>query len=292
MKPGLFLDLDIDTYHADTDTISKSGLDEINVCPALYYARHLDPKRPPTRERAGQLEGALAHCAILEPSQFGKRYTVLPKDAPRRPSEAQLNAKKNSPESLASIEWWADWNATHAGGTVITSAQAEVAWRQAEAVQRIPEVADVLRDGHAEVSACWRDVLSGELCRCRPDWVFTLRDKSVILLDVKTFSSAAPDEFRRQIARKRYHVQAAYYTHGYARASGRVVRGFVFLTVEPEFPYLASALMLDEDGIVSGEVAYRRNLDTYAQCKREGLWPSYSDEIAIVSLPNWATEGV
>lgn len=290
MGPGLYLNLDIDEYHGDTESISKTGLDDINTCPALYWARHLDPDRPPPRERTGQLEGTLAHCAILEPKEFAKRFCELPKDAPRRPSEAQLNAKKNSPESLEAIQWWASWNAKHQDLTIVTHAQAETAWRQADAVDRIPEISDVLKNGQAEVSACWRDTVTGELCRCRPDWVFKLDDGSVILLDVKTFASAAPDEFRRQIARKRYHVQAAYYSNGYALASGLTVRGFVFLTVESEYPYLASALMLDEDGIVSGEVAYRRNLDTYSQCKRTGVWPSYSEEIAIVSLPSWAAE--
>src|ERR1041384_1677986 len=81
--PGIRHDIDIEAYHA-MPGISKSGLDAIERSPAPYFAPFLDPQRPPSRERAGQFEGTLAHCAILEPHAFGRRYVVIPADAPRR----------------------------------------------------------------------------------------------------------------------------------------------------------------------------------------------------------------
>lgn len=280
---------DIEAYHGGAG-ISKTGLDHVARSPATFYALHLDPARPPEKERAGQLEGQLAHCAILEPDEFDTRYAVLPADAPRRPTEAQWNAKKPSPESVEAMEWWTAWNKSSAGRTIITHDQRQTALRQAESVRRLPDVAEALAAGRPEVSAYWIDPDTGVLCRCRPDWVHPAGDNGVILLDVKTYSDASPAEFARQIARKRYHVQDAFYSDGFARASGLEVLAFVFVAVETEWPYAASAVMLDVPGRDVGRIQYRRDLDVYARCLASNEWPGYGAAIHQVSLPAWASK--
>jgi exodeoxyribonuclease VIII len=264
---GLVQGLDIDAYYSGPG-ISKSGLDSIAANPFIYYARHLDPKRPAAPARGGQLEGSLAHCAILEPEEFDARYVVGPA------LNRNTKAWKEFVESESRI--------------AIQPDQYETAMRQAESVRRLPEIAESLRNGRAEVSAYWNDPITGELCRCRPDWAQDVGTAQTILLDVKTCGDASPEDFRRQIARKRYHVQHAFYTDGYGIASGREVLAFVFVAVESEWPYAANALMLDEAGIEQGRKDYRRNLDTYAQCRRSGEWPGYGNEIQIINLPAWA----
>lgn len=285
--PGVVHGLDINEYHGMAP-ISKSGLDSIDLSPAIYYARHLNPNRPPSRERAGQLEGNLAHCAILEADQFEKRYAIVPESAPRRPTEAQWKAKNPSPDSVAAMQWWKEFNERTNDATIITHDQYETALRQAVSVRALPEIGDVLASGLPEVSAFWIDEETGVECRCRPDWVHDVREDAVILVDVKTYSNASPNEFRRQVARKRYDVQAAYYTDGYAKASGKEVLGFIFLAVETEWPFASNAFMLDEDSLEAGRVKYRANLRIYAECLRTGKWPGYSTGIDIIRLPQWA----
>lgn len=260
---------DIEAYHCGPG-ISKTGLDHIAVSPARFYSLHLDPARPPEKERAGQLEGQLAHCAILEPAEFDKRYAV-------------------GPDVSRATKAWKEWEATLPAGVVaIKPDQRETALRQAESVRKLPDVAEALGSGRPEVSAYWIDPETGVLCRCRPDWTHPASESGVILLDVKTYSDASPDEFARQIARKRYHVQDAYYSDGYARASGKEVLAFIFVAVETEWPYAASAVMLDDQGRDAGRALYRRDLDTYARCLQANAWPGYGSAIHQVSLPAWA----
>jgi len=285
--PGIRHDVEIEAYHAMVG-ISKTGLDNINRSPAHYYALHRDPLRPTPKDRAGQLEGTLAHCAILEPHVFGQRYVVIPSNAPRRPTEAQWNAAKPSPDSVNAMAWWRDFNSLNQGKTVITGHQYEVAMRQADSVHRLHDIHDALTRGMPEVSAMWVDPQTGVLCRCRPDWVARYGPRAVVLLDVKTYADASAHEFRRQVARKRYHVQDAFYSDGYQAASGDAVMGFVFVAVESEYPYAASALMLDDRSRAQGKTDYRRNLDTYAECLLRGTWPSYSQEVQLIDLPAWA----
>lgn len=280
--------LPIDAYHSGPG-ISKSGLDDIARSPATYFARHLDPNRPPARDRAGQLEGTLAHCAVLEPDEFSERYVSIPPGAPRRPTDAQWNAKKPSEDSVASMAWWREFNDRCSGKTIITDEQRRVALAQAESMRRIPDFAQALAgDSVAERSAYARDEATGVLMRCRPDLAYRV-ERGVVLFDVKTYSSAEPDEFARQVARKRYHAQAAFYTDVYSQASGLEVLGFVFIAVETEYPFLSHALMLDEESLDAGRRAYRRNLEVFAECQARDVWPGYGDQISLITLPRWIT---
>ncbi|MBU9649393.1 PD-(D/E)XK nuclease-like domain-containing protein [Burkholderia multivorans] len=260
--------LDIDEYHARPE-VSKSQLDTLDLSPAHFWALHRDPQRPAPTTRGGQLEGQLAHCAILEPDEFDKRYVLGP--------TVNRNTKA-----------WKEFVDENAGRIAIQQDQYDTAWRQSDAVRALPEIREALSHGRAEVSAFWTDEETGVECRCRPDWVHDCGDAGVILLDLKTYSIASPGEFRRQVARKRYDVQAALYSDGYAKASGRPVLGFVFVAVETEYPFAANALMLDEESLESGRTKYRKNLRTYAECMRTNTWPGYSTGIDIIRLPQWA----
>lgn len=260
---------DIEAYHRGPG-ISKTGLDHVARSPALFYALHLDPARPAEKERAGQLEGQLAHCAILEPAEFDKRYVV-------------------GPDVSRATKAWKEWEASLPAGVIaIKPDQRETALRQAESVRRLPDVAEALAAGRPEVSAYWIDPDTGVLCRCRPDWVHPAGESGVVLLDVKTFSDASPAEFARQIARKRYHVQDAFYSDGFGRAAGVDVLGFVFVAVETEWPFAASAVMLDEPGKRQGAIDMRRDLTTYAACLKANDWPGHGAAIHQVSMPAWA----
>lgn len=260
--------LTIEEYHAMAP-ISKSGLDLVDLSPAIFHARVLDPNRPPRGAKAGQLEGNLAHCAVLEPEEFEKRYIV----------GKALN--RNTKE-------WKEFVAAHPDKVAIQPDQHEAAIRQAVSMRALPEVGAAFDEGKPEVSAFWRDAETGVNCRCRPDWVHPVGEESVILLDVKTYSVASANEFNKQVARKRYDVQAAFYSDGYAAASGLKVLGFVFVAVETEWPHAANAFMLDAQGIAAGREKYMRNLRTYAECLRTGNFPGYSTGIQVISLPAWA----
>lgn len=269
---GIRHDIPIEQYHRGAG-ISKSGLDLIDQSPLHYFAEYLDPRKPAKEEsssaKAAHLVGNLAHCALLEPAEFDRRYIVGP----------DVNKNTNV---------WKDFVKLHADKTVIGQDQRDAAMRQADSMRALPQVRDALAKGHPEVSAYWIDEETGELCRCRPDWVSPVNDGAVVLLDVKTYSNASPVEFARQVARMRYHLQAAYYTDGFEFASGAEVLAFVFVAVEVDWPHAATAVMLDDAAIDQGRRDYRRNLNTYAQCRKTNVWPGYSDKIELVTLPRWA----
>lgn len=284
---GIRYDLENEEYHSGPG-VSNSGLGYIDISPYYFWAMNINPDRPERTVRGGQLEGTLAHCAILEPNEFKHRYVVLPKDAPRRPSEAQWNAKNPSPESQASMAWWTAWNAQNTSKQVITDCQYETAMRQAESAWRIRDFRDAIDGGGIpEASAYWFDQETGVLCRCRPDLHYKMGGGTV-LFDVKTYSSADPHEFARQAARKTYHRQDAMYSEGFEQASESKTLAFIFVAVESDYPYQATAMELAPDSRAAGYAKYRQNLKTYAECMKTNVWPGYSTSIESIELPNYA----
>jgi len=267
---GIVRGLSNEDYHAGPG-VSKSSLDAVAKSPAHYFAKYLDPQRQKQEQTPAMLTGTLAHCAILEPAEFDKRYAV-------------------GPDVSKATKEWKTFEAlvTSAGQTAIKPDQRAMAFAQSNAIRKLQDVAALFEKGEAELSAFWTDEATGLLCKCRPDWVHECEDGGVILVDVKTTSDASLREFSRSIAKWRYHAQAAWYIDGYQQASGKTVHGFMFVAVENDYPHATCAYMLDDESLDLGRETCRRDLDKLAGCLTREEWPGYSNEIEVVSLPYWA----
>lgn len=269
MKRGIYHGMPNAEYHRAAG-LSNTGIGSLRQSPHHYWARHLDPARPVAEETTAQLDGTLAHCAILEPDEFDKRYRVGPdvSRATKAWKEAEADAARD-------------------GMQLIKPEQYDRALRQAAAVRMIPDVAEALASGRPEVSAFWIDEETEVLCKCRPDWVHETAG-GVILLDIKTYSDASPREFERQASRMAYHRQDAWYCDGYAAASGMPVLAFIFVAVEMGWPHAASAAMFDDDSRAAGRAQCREALTVYAECLRNRAWPSYPNHIELITVRPWA----
>lgn len=267
---GLILDMPAEVYHA-THAMSAGGLKRMRQSPAHFYGLQLDPDRPaPGEPTPAMKNGTLVHCAIFEPDQVDARYLVKP--------DGMSFATKDG-------KAWRDANT--GPREIIDAAQLVAARAQAAALRRLPEVSALLSDGVGESSAFWIDDATGELCKCRPDWTSPAGD-GVILVDGKTCQDASPDGFSRAIWNFDYWLQAAWYSDGYERATGKRVHGFVFAVVESSWPHAAAAYMLDDAAIDRARAENRRLLDLYAECRRTGVWPGYQTTIQPIALPAWA----
>jgi len=269
---GLIHDMANGDYHA-TPAISNTVLGSMARSPAHCYVLHVADDRRKQASSTAFFAGTLAHCAILEPSALLDRYMLKPEGLDMRTKEGKA--------------WKA---ALPAGVLTIDADEYATALAQRDAAQGVPELAELLGTGVAEVSAFWTDDETGLQCKCRPDWVHTLSDGRVILVDVKTTIDASPQQFTRSVWRYGYHRQAAWYSAGYARAAGVEVAGFVFAAVTSAHPFIAAAHTLDEDYMRIGRDECRRLLDEYADCKLTGRWPAYPG-MNLLSPPAWAVQG-
>jgi hypothetical protein len=277
-NPGIYFDISNADYHAGTWAIGNSGLQLVADCPALYHGHYLDPQRPSRddKESAAQRFGNIAHCALFEFPAYNHRYVVGPD------VNKNTNAWKDFVKGLAPGCMPCDESERAAGLMIRQQALADKELR--EALEH--------PGGRGETSAYWRDERTGVLCKCRPDWFMPVGDKACVLFDAKSFATGSAAEFARQAARMGYDFQAAWYTDGFARATGWNVLAFIHIVISNQWPHPINAVQLGERSIASGRIKYRRALDTYAECLRTGIWPGYAPGIKLVEMPNYALEEV
>lgn len=274
---GVF-EISNDDYH-NAPGISKSGLDDVELSPAIFrYNR----ENPPAATDEMELGSAL-HTAILEPSEFNKRYAVAPLEVNRRGTKL-----------------WEAFEQTHAGKTIIKHETGEKIKAMAVSVWGHSRAKHLI-SGHKELSFFWKDPDTGLVCKCRVDF---LPGKGVAG-DYKSTRNAMPKrKWARDVFEYRYHVQGAWYLDGIWHAlSQSGVRlplvptapdTFVLCAQEKDAPYLIKAWIIGQASIALGRRAYKDNLKTILECERTGVWPGYSEPLETVECPEyaWTNEGV
>lgn len=258
-------------YHAGPG-LSVSGAKRLLQTPYHYHALTGSRTAPSKAPTAGMVNGTLVHCLVLEPDEFGLRYTVGPEGVDVRTKAW----KEFGAQALA------------AGLEVITQAMYERAKGQAEALRLVPAVAELLAEGIAEQSVYWRDTAHGLLLKCRPDWRSPVaHGKGIVLLDVKTATDASAEGFASACAKFGYYMQDPWYCEGVQAATGVEVHGMVFGVVESDYPHAAAAYMLSDAARAEGREAAARARSTYAGCITRGEWPGYPQDIQVIDLPRW-----
>lgn len=266
---GLHKNVPAAHYHADA-SVSNSMLTALNKTPAHCYALHLDPDRPANESTAAMRTGTLMHTAVLEQAQMPARYAIKP--------EGMSFATKDGKA----------WRETVPDGVeIISSDAAAQAQMQRAAIWRVPVLAKLLSHGFAESSCFWIDESTGLRCRARPDWIHPTGAKSCVVLDLKSIADLTRESVQRAIASYGYHRQQAHYRNG-VTACGLHVEEFVFGFVSSSYPYLAAALVIDDESAGQGQEEVAELLAKFKGCRDLNFWPAFGDGYQQTSLPIWA----
>jgi hypothetical protein len=246
-------------YHA-VDAASNSRLSRMRGTAAhcRWAIDHPEESEPMTI-------GSLTDCFTFTPEAFDSLF--LPCDAESKAAKAWKEA-----EAIAGVRkvvkhsWLAKARAMHESVMANKTAR---------------KLVEAAKD--SQLSVFWQDQEIDLYCKGRIDiplWEIGCN------FDLKTTRSAADDEFQRSIWTYGYHLQAAMYEDA-AASQGHGVDRFGFVLVENEPPYLSRVVELDRSSIQRGHEALKPLKEKYAECIRGGVWPGYSDEIAVLSLPAW-----
>lgn len=280
-SPGVYPDIPNAAYHA-ANGISSTAVKHMCKSPAHYKA-HTEQE---FAETDALRQGKIIHTAVLEPEKFEQEYTVIPANAPNRPTERQRNAKNPSVSSLQAMRWWDEFAAENAGKTIIKPGEKDLARRCRDAVHAHKSARDYIQSpGRAEQS-CWaEDPETGLILKCRPDWW----TNDMWLVDLKTAEDASPVKFESAACKYGYHLQAPFYMDVAALACDVSVEGFVFVVVEKTPPYAVEVRIYDNESTECGRQEYRAALRRIIECQRAGYWPAYTYDQSVRSmgLPGW-----
>lgn len=248
--------------------LSKSRLDLINKAPSLYKRKYIDGVTEQVETPALTL-GKAVHCRILEPKEFGRRYTIAPSIDRRTKEGKQL---------------WENFMQDADGLTILTKEQDEQIERINTAIYSHPAARYLLNlEADSEIMVNWTDVISGHKCR----GIFDRLTLNNICIDIKTTDDASPKGFARSCHKYRYHVQAAFYTDGHLAASGEPLEGFFFIAVEKAEPHLVGVYYLNEQDIARGREQYREDINKFTACLESDTWEGYGDAVQEITLFNY-----
>jgi hypothetical protein len=281
-EPGIYPGVPYAEY-AQWDAVNSSFLWRLRT----RSPRHAQYEREHPKDPTPALKfGILLHLAVLEPARFDESTIAEPEDAPRRPSQRQRDAKKPSPSTIESIEYWDEWEEKAAGKLVVTAGDSEKV-REMDRAIRIQQCSGYVTGGRAEVCLVWRDKDTGILCKGRLDYLHEGWD--VAIVDLKTTEDASYDAFQRDIYSYGYFQTAAFYMDGYEAITGVRPKVFTWLAVEKEPPYVAKPWDADERlTIRPGQASYSEALERYVECVAKNEWPAYGDGPGVLGLSPWA----
>lgn len=254
-------------YHAHK-AISKSDLDA-----ARKSGIHLlDKKEGPPRASTPAFDfGTAFHAGLLPGEDFSKVAVRMPKEITSKATKAGKEFAKE-----------------HEGKIILNHSDSYALDQMMLSVSQHPAASGLLNGdlkGKSEQSFFCTDTGETELeLKCRPD--FMLDDGSLII-DVKTTTDASPNGFKKSLANFRYYVQAAWYLEVVEKATGRRPEAFIFVAVEKQRPFATGVYVADEECIRIGMEQAREDLMNIAKWKNTGVYPGYSSQAEMISLPKW-----
>lgn len=261
VHPGVY-DLPAEEYH-QLPHLSSTGARKLlpPSCPALFRHWRQHPELPKDHFDFG----TAVHTLVLG---RGPKLVYIDHEEWRTKVAKELVADVR--DSGAVPVRPSDWAAVHAAGA---------------AVRRHPVASVLFTGGLPEQTMIWHDEATGVVCRGMADYL-----RGDLIIDLKTCQCAHPDAIAKSIANYGYHQQAAWYLEGYTQlaADEQLNPRFLFVFVEKDPPHLITIAQPDQESLEVGAARNRRALEVFRDCTEAGVWPGYTTDVELISLPRWA----
>lgn len=272
-EPGVY-DIPNDEYRADPvpgGSLSNSGAKKLlpPSCPAKFRYERDHPPAPKTVFEVGHA----AHKLILGD---GPELVLVDRDRwDTKDCKAEVAAIRDR------------------GAVPLKRADYEAVHGMAAALRAHPYAAALFdpASGQPERSLFWVDGETGVWLRCRLDWLPAPSAGRVIVPDYKTCEHADTESLRRDVYSYGYYRQGPWYLNGLVALDlAGDDAAFVFVCQEKTPPYLVNVVELDAAAMAAGRARNRQAREVYRDCVAADVWPGYSDDIELISLPRWAPE--
>jgi hypothetical protein len=211
--------------------------------------------------------GTIVHETVLEGKPYS--HTVKPVDIDLRTKEGKA------------------WRDKHAGMTILSLAEHATVVRTVEAVRNSPDAQYMLnlcKQREVGIVNNYKGVeIKGRLDAYGQD-----ESGKPMILDLKTTSSADPDDFGRKVFGLKYTAQCAWYQTLLALELGLEEPPlWLWMVVETQEPHDVVFYQPPEEALEIGRAQMNRCIDTYSTCLATGNWPGYSKGVLSLDIPVW-----
>jgi hypothetical protein len=258
-----------DDYHAGPG-ISKSHLDEVAEKSLLHYwQKYINPNRPPAEEKDHLIVGQATHVAILEPDLFTSEYVESP----------AFNMRTKDGKLM-----FANFVEENPGKQILHPEDYKMCLDLRDAVYKHPVAPGLLSGGETEQSFFVNDKETGELIKCRFDF---LKHGGGLAADLKTAKNASPSGFARDAANFRYDIAPAWYFDVLRQLYGEVPKHWVWLVIEKEPPFAIGIYYARPADIERAYECARRDFSRIVKAKKDNHWPDYGEQALPLEFPGW-----
>lgn len=242
------------------DALNQTLAKLILKAPAKYAYEKANPRKDSKALR----EGIMTHAAVLDPEQFAL-YKPEP-DADKRTKEGK--------------EVHAYWKSTLQPTDIPCKAdEYDNALSYADALRTaltryniVPVATEIM------LKADYMVAIKGSI---------DLYAEDGFLYDLKTTADEATAKGfgRNLIWSDDYKLQAAWYMLLWKLNFGERPKGFRFVVVEKEPPFLTAVFEMHPDLIAEGETLMLQAIKSFEVCKSFNEWPSYPTEVITIARP-------
>ena len=254
--------LDEPTYRANS-ALNYSSAKALLRSPKHFQAA-LNRKFEPSRE---MLIGTAVHEAVLE----GKSPSYIV-----RPADLDLRTKEGK-----------EWKAKNAGKEIMSPDEDSAVRNAIKAVRESADAQYLLNlCKQREVGIIHN--YNGIDIKGRLDAYGNDEAGKPIILDLKTTSSADPEDFGRKVFGLKYAAQCAWYQSLLALELGlEESPAWFWMVVETQEPFDVVLYQPPEEALEIGRAQMKHCIDTYKTCLATGKWPGYSKGIIQLETPVW-----
>lgn len=279
---GIHFDIPIEVYHhpecpglsnSDLKMLSKS-YNHLLQHKADRALKSGDSEDDPAHFRIGKA----VHCALLETSEFAKRYVEMIEEprVDRRTKEGKLTWS----------EWQVDvfipWQDMNRGKTILPREEMQLVIQMSDRAVGHKSLKMLLNGAKFEATIFYRSK-QGILLKTRPDLI---NEKMGVCYDHKTTKDGTRASFSREVHNYRYHKQAAMQIDGIKSVTGKT---YDFLIGAHEKPIGELQIFsIDEYNLDVGRVLYNRDLDYLKEVREDKAPKGFSQDIVPLGLPAFA----
>ena len=227
-------------------------------------AKYAHDKANPRKDSKALREGIMTHAAVLDPEAFAK-------------FKPEPEADKRTKEGKEVHAYWA------------STLQPDDIRCKADEYDNALSYADAVKAamGRYNIVPVATEVM------LKADYIVPIKGSIDLIAedgyiyDIKTTAEeATPKGFGRQLIwSDDFKLQAAWYLLLCKLNFGVRPKGFRFLVVEKEAPFLTAVFELHPDLIAEGEALMLSAMKAYEVCKSFNEWPAYPSEVITIARP-------